>query len=234
MTALLEGEPVETVLLDMDGTLLDLHFDNHFWSEYLPWCYAERRGLTLEQARDELAPRFEAVYGTLDWYCLDYWRGELGLDLAVLKEDVAHRIGWLPGVEAALDALGRLGPRRVVATNAHGASLELKCRVTGLADHVEAIHTSHSFGLAKEDEAFWDRLATVEPYDPARTLLVDDNPAVLRAGLAHGIRHARLIRQPDTRRPAAPEVDGLTGVHGLGDVVGAFRTDAVPGAIGTD
>ncbi|MFO8156461.1 MAG: HAD family hydrolase [Pseudomonadota bacterium] len=234
MTALLEGEPVETVLLDMDGTLLDLHFDNHFWSEYLPQSYAERRGLTVEQARSELAPRFEAVLGTLDWYCLDYWRGELGLDLVALKEDVAHRIGWLPGVEAALDALGRLGLRRVVATNAHGASLELKCRVTGLADHVEAIHTSHTFGMAKEDEAFWFRLAEVEPFDPASTLLVDDNPAVLRAGLAHGIRHTRLIRQPDTRRPAAPDVAGLTGVHGLGDVVEAVRAETGAGAIGIE
>ena len=24
---------VDTILLDMDGTLLDLHYDNHFWME---------------------------------------------------------------------------------------------------------------------------------------------------------------------------------------------------------
>lgn len=27
---------IDTVLLDMDGTLLDLNFDNHFWKEFVP------------------------------------------------------------------------------------------------------------------------------------------------------------------------------------------------------
>ncbi|MCP4043692.1 MAG: haloacid dehalogenase, partial [Gammaproteobacteria bacterium] len=27
---------IHTVLLDMDGTLLDLHFDNQFWLEHVP------------------------------------------------------------------------------------------------------------------------------------------------------------------------------------------------------
>jgi putative hydrolase of the HAD superfamily len=27
---------INTVLLDMDGTLLDLHFDNHFWLSLVP------------------------------------------------------------------------------------------------------------------------------------------------------------------------------------------------------
>jgi FMN phosphatase YigB (HAD superfamily) len=44
-------EAIDTVLLDMDGTLLDLRFDNYFWMEFLPERYAERHGLTPEQAR---------------------------------------------------------------------------------------------------------------------------------------------------------------------------------------
>ena len=27
---------VDLVLLDMDGTLLDLHYDSHFWLDYVP------------------------------------------------------------------------------------------------------------------------------------------------------------------------------------------------------
>ena len=219
MAVLLAGEPITTVLLDMDGTLLDLHFDNHFWTEHLPRRYADQLERPLAEVRDDLAPRFAAVHGTLDWYCLDYWQRELGLDLAALKEDVADRIGWLPGVESALAEMGRLGLRRVVVTNAHGASLALKCRITDLPDHVDAMYSSHEFGVAKEDAAFWTRLAAVEPYAPGHTLLVDDNAAVLQAGAAHGIRHCRLIRQPDTRRPAASGVEGLVGVAGLSDVV---------------
>ena len=41
---------IDTVLLDMDGTLLDLHFDNHFWLEHLPQRYAELHGVSRAMA----------------------------------------------------------------------------------------------------------------------------------------------------------------------------------------
>ena len=30
---------IDTVLLDMDGTLLDLHYDNHFWLEPVSYTH---------------------------------------------------------------------------------------------------------------------------------------------------------------------------------------------------
>ena len=72
---------IDTVLLDMDGTLLDLRFDNWFWQEYIPEKYGALRGLTPEQAWKLLAPKFRAALGTLEWYCLDYWASELELDI---------------------------------------------------------------------------------------------------------------------------------------------------------
>ena len=41
---------IDTVLLDMDGTLLDLHFDNFFWSEHLPRTYALRHQISKEES----------------------------------------------------------------------------------------------------------------------------------------------------------------------------------------
>src|SRR5665213_3638303 len=59
---------IDTVLLDLDGTVLDLAFDNHFWRQRVPEAFAQRRAITLAQARAELRPRFAAREGTLDWY----------------------------------------------------------------------------------------------------------------------------------------------------------------------
>ena len=61
-------ERVETVLLDMDGTLLDLQFDNHFWREHVPRRFAERHGLDPDSARAQVYAHYRRVEGTLDWY----------------------------------------------------------------------------------------------------------------------------------------------------------------------
>ena len=39
---MIDWNAINTVLLDMDGTILDLHFDNYFWKEYVPQKYAEK------------------------------------------------------------------------------------------------------------------------------------------------------------------------------------------------
>ena len=44
MNLLLPWSGIDTILLDMDGTLLDLHYDNHFWQVYVPEKFAEKPG----------------------------------------------------------------------------------------------------------------------------------------------------------------------------------------------
>lgn len=193
---------VDTVLLDMDGTLLDLHFDNHFWQAHVPARYAEARGLSLEAAREELMARYHARAGTLDWYSVDYWETELELDIMRLKEELAHLIQVHPAVTDFLAAMRRAGKKLVLATNAHHRSLTLKMAKTGLAPHFDAIVCAHALGCPKESRCFWEKLQAIEPFAPARTLLIDDSLPVLAAAAAFGIRHLLAVRSPDTRQPA--------------------------------
>lgn len=197
----MDWDAIDSVFLDMDGTLLDLHFDNHFWLEHVPMRYAEARGMPVEQARAELHGRYSDIYGTLDWYCVDHWSRELGLDIALLKAEVDHLIGVHPFVPEFLEALGAAGKRRVLVTNAHQKSLALKMEKTRLAGHFEHIISSHDLGLAKEDSGFWDRLQRIEPFDPARTLFVDDNFDVLSAARDYGFGWLLAILKPDSTKP---------------------------------
>ncbi len=192
---------VDTVLLDMDGTLLDLHFDNHFWQAHVPLRYAEARGLPHAVARDELMARYHARAGTLEWYSVDYWATELELDIMQLKEEVSHLIAVHPAVVDFLALLRRLNKRIVMATNAHHKSLTLKMAKTGLEPHFDAFVSSHALGVAKEQRGFWEKLQAIEPFDPVRTLLVDDSLPVLDAARDFGIRHLLAVRTPDTRLP---------------------------------
>jgi HAD superfamily hydrolase (TIGR01509 family) len=211
---------IDTVLLDMDGTLLDLHYDNHFWQVYVPAKYAERHGLTETEAVEECFRRYSAKLGSLDWYCVDYWTEQLNLDIARLKEEMAHLIAVHPDVPEFLAALRKAGKRVVLVTNAHHKALDLKMQTTGLDIHFDAIHCAHSFGLAKENPAFWPALRQVEPFDPSRTLLVDDSLPVLRTAREQGIAHLLAVYRPDTRLPEK-DVEEFQAVRRFAEILPA-------------
>lgn len=198
---MLDWNDVQDVLLDMDGTLLDLHFDNHFWQEVVPQRYARSRGLDVMTAKAVLEPIFRHSEGTLNWYCLDYWTRELDIDIAELKKEAADLIAIHPYVIEFLDALRVAGKRTILVTNAHPRSLALKLEHTRLDNHLDTIVSAHDIGLPKEDDAFWQRLQRRHHFTAAHTLLIDDNLAVLRAAQRYGIKHLLAVHRPDSRRP---------------------------------
>ena len=172
---------IDTVCLDMDGTVLDLRFDNLFWLEALPRAWGESRGLTQQAAWAELEPRFDARRGTLEWYCIDHWSEELGFDVAGLKRRMSGHIRYLPGALRFLDAVRATGRRLLLTTNAHPISLDIKNRQTALADHFDELVSSHPAVLraAREAGIGW-------PYQliqPDSTL-----PPVSPAADFHGVR----------------------------------------------
>jgi putative hydrolase of the HAD superfamily len=198
---------IDTVLLDMDGTLLDLGYDKRFWEEHLPRRYAESRAITVEEARRLMRPIFESTAGTLDWYCIDYWSRALSLDIAALKRATRHEIGWLPESRAFLARLRATGRRLALVTNAHPEILAIKDAHLGIRRRFDAVYTSHDFGEPKESAGFWPRLAEREGFDPARTLFADDSLAVLRAARGHGIRWLYAVRRPVHRGPMREHSD---------------------------
>jgi putative hydrolase of the HAD superfamily len=199
--ATLDWSNIDTVLLDMDGTLLDLHFDSFFWLEHLPVRYADIHKMDAKVAREWLHERIMKEYGTLNWYCLDYWSQELNVDIVALKKEVADRIAFRPHVQDFLKQLKAAGMRSVIVTNAHRGSLSLKLERTDLAERVDSIVCSHDFGLPKEDITFWTKLQEVEPFNPQRTLLIDDSLSVLASAKKYGIRYLLAISQPDSQSP---------------------------------
>lgn len=191
---------IDTVLLDMDGTLLDLHFDNHFWLEHLPRRYAEVHGVSLAMAQLELMPLFEKNAGTLNWYCTDFWSTELNLPVKDLKVEIAHLIALRPDAETFLAALKQAGKRVIMITNAHRDSLSLKMERLELAPYFERLISSHDYGYPKENPQFWDALQDDIKFDPARSLFIDDTLPILRSAGRYGIGHLLAVREPDSRK----------------------------------
>lgn len=198
----LDWAGIDSVLLDMDGTLLDLHFDNHFWLEHLPQRYAEHHGISREQADAELLPLFRDNAGQLNWYCLDFWSRELKLPIRDLKREVAHLIALRPDADTFLAALRGAGKRVALITNAHRDSLSLKLERVELAPWFDRLISSHDYGFPKEDQQFWQALHADFGFEPARSLFIDDSLPILRSARAFGVAHLLAVRQPDSRQGA--------------------------------
>ncbi len=196
---IIDWAQIDTVLLDMDGTLLDLNFDNHFWKEFVPQRYAEKNHLSLERAKQQLIPLFAEMEGRLEWYCLDYWSEQLELDIAGLKQELAGLISVLPHVTDFLQQVRDSGRKLMLVTNAHQHSLRLKMDKTRLQVFFDQIICSHDYGLAKEQPGFWAALQKDHPFDKQKTLLVDDSLKVLDSARKFGIDHLIAVSRPDTR-----------------------------------
>ena len=209
---------IHTVFLDMDGTLLDLHYDNHFWLHHVPLRYAEKHGLSLEISQQALRGRYEKVAGTIQWYCMDYWSNELGLDIEQLKQEVAHLIAVHPHVVVFLERVRSTGKRVVLVTNAHHKSLALKMSKTRLDPYFDALICAHEFGKPKEHPEFWEALQTREAFNPLHTLLIDDSLPVLRSAHNYGIAHLLAIYQPDTKQ-ARKEVGEFTAIESFAQIM---------------
>jgi putative hydrolase of the HAD superfamily len=192
---------IKTVLLDMDGTLLDLHFDSHFWLEHLPKTYAGVKGISEEEGKDYMMAEYRQVFGTIDWYCLDYWADKLQLDIMQAKREVEHLISMRDDTIPLLDALKESGREVVLVTNAHPDSLSLKIEHTALDSHIDTLISTHEFGVTKESQLLWQKLQQRLGFDCEHTLFVDDSLPILQSAKNFGIAHLLAVSNPDSQLP---------------------------------
>jgi HAD superfamily hydrolase (TIGR01509 family) len=191
----------ETILLDMDGTLLDLAFDNYFWRELVPQHYARQRDISEQAAQDRIYELYSGREGTLEWYCLDFWTEQLDMDLQALKVAASYRIQFLPGAREFLATARAAGKRLVLVTNAHNHTLRIKNDAIQLDDWIDEFVCSHDLGLPKERLEFWHKLEGLLNFDPTTTLFVDDSIPVLDAAMEYGLAGVVAVRKPSTNHP---------------------------------
>ena len=199
---MLDWQHIDTLLLDMDGTLLDLHFDNYFWREYLPIEYARHHDQEPEQIKEYLYQLMEEAEGSIDWYCLDFWTEKLGLDIISMKREIDHLIALRPAAREFLETMHQSDKQVYLITNAHHKALELKLEKTKISHYFDGLICSLQYGYIKEQQEFWEQLQNEIAFDPKRTLFIDDSQAVLDSAHKYGITHLLSISTPDTKMPA--------------------------------
>lgn len=198
MTPTLDWSDIDTVLLDMDGTLIDLAFDNYFWLTLVPQTLSATRGISAQAAQALIQREYQAVAHTLEWYCFDYWSARLGLDIQRMTLEQRERVRIRPDTLPFLSALRASGRRTILLTNAHPHGLAMKMAQTGLASHLDLLYSTHIFGYPKEDQRLWQAVQQRCAFDPNRTLFVDDAEPILDAARQFGIRYCLGVSNPDS------------------------------------
>jgi len=217
---------ISTVLLDMDGTILDLHFDNHFWLEHLPKRYSESNNITLAEAKEILSKQYLEVAGTIGWYCLDHWAEQTQLPITMLKREVQHLIRLRPDAHEFLTALKASGRKVILVTNAHPDSLSLKVERTQLDKYFDKLYSTHEFGVTKEDQLLWERLQNKEPFDLQSTLFVDDSITILDSAREFGIQHLLAVANPDSQQQANT-INDYPSVEDFNDLLDGIKANPI-------
>lgn len=231
-------DAIATVLLDMDGTLLDKHFDDYFWEVYIPEHYSLLHNITVEEAAMELLERYRSMENSLLWSDVEHWSRELGLDIPELKLRIDHLIAVHPHVTDFLDFCRTQGKRLHLVTNAHPRTLAIKLDKAGIGGWFDRLICADEVGFAKEQPQFWAKLQEMLCFDPARSLLADDTEKVLRTAERHGIGWLVHVARPSSRRPAVrsalyPSIDSFRELIDLA-AAACGRTDRTTHAHGKE
>jgi len=193
-------EKIQTVFLDMDGTLLDLSFDSRFWYEFVPYEYAKKHNIELKFAIEELSKKYKSMIGTLDWYCTDYWSDYLKINLKEINYKYKSNIKIFPKTKLFLETLRRKGKNITLLTNAHRDTINIKLNETKLWEFFDCVISSHDYKTPKESNEFWRKLESENIFLKESSILIDDNINVLKYAKIYGIKYLIEITYPDSTK----------------------------------
>lgn len=210
---------IKFILLDMDGTLLDLYFDDYFWAHLVPEKYAEKHDMTFGAAKEYLYKTYKSHERTLNWCDIDFWSKELHLDISALKEQIRHLIEVHPHVIDFLKMMREQKKKIFLLTNAHSKTVKIKFKKTEIGKYFDSVLCSFDVGYPKEYLEFWHKAAEKLGFDKEHSLFIDDTEEVLITAKEYGIKHL-LFKATANSKTAPKESKEFTTISDFRDLMG--------------
>lgn len=209
---------IDTVLLDMDGTLIDQYHEDIFWDKKVPAEYAKKHNIPIKEAYKILHNMYREKEGTMEWGNLDFWEKKLGMDLWKIRYSMTHMIKMHPHTMRFLKFLKKQKKRVHLVTSAYPRDMNLKINIIGIANYFDSIHSETEVNVSKNEKAFWIRLNKIIKFDKKRTLLAENNKKVLMSAQAFGIKYLLLKSKYSSRKPAERSREFIC-VHHFDDII---------------
>ena len=143
----------------MTGTLVTYRFSDSVWFEGLPQVYAQRKGVSLEQAKEYMFREYDRVgEERVEWYDIKYWYRHFGLGNGweALLAGLRHRIEFYPETRPVLESLsGKYD--LVVVTNAAKEFIDIE--MTEIRHYFKRIFSAVSdFHQVKKTADFYQQV----------------------------------------------------------------------------
>jgi len=167
---------IEVVSFDMEGTLVDPSFSNLIWEVDIPRLYAEQRGISLEDAQEQVLGEYLEVGDERpEWYDVSYWFRRLGLS-GDWRELLEHRRDACRVYPEARGVLQRLqdGYTLIVTSNTIREFLEVQLEdLDGFFTHI--FSAPSDFGEVKKSPEFYRSICQITGAAPEALAHVGDH-----------------------------------------------------------
>jgi putative hydrolase of the HAD superfamily len=166
------------ISFDMDGTLVDPEYTDWVWLHGIPTLYAEKGGLSFEEAKHFVVEEYLKVgEGAIEWYDIKYWFKFFKLEQSWknLMERYVDKIDIYPDINPLLDRLRGRFPL-VLTSNAGREFIDVEMEATGLRKYFDRIFSATSdFGEVKKTMGFYQRICQILGARPQEIVHVGDH-----------------------------------------------------------
>ncbi len=215
----IDWSAIDTVLLDMDGTLIDRHHEDMFWHGILPKAYARKNKMTLKQAEDFLFKLYASKGPkSLEWGSAALWEKDLKIGFRSLRRKIVPYIKLHPHTLEFLKFLKRNKKTVYLVTAADPSDVDIEVAHTKIGKYIDEIFTTFDFGATKHYPIFWKRFQKKIKFDSKRTMLAEDNENIARVASKFGIRYVIFKSKASSKKP--PKIPkGLFCVHHFDELI---------------
>jgi len=168
----------KVISFDMDGTLVDSEYTEWVWGHGIPTLYAEKTGLSFEEAKDQVVQEYLKVgEGAIEWYDIKHWFRffQLQENWKNLMERYTDKILLYSDVASLLESLKERLPL-VLTSNAGREFIDIEMGATGLRGYFDHIFSVTSdFGQVKKTADVYERICRQLEVSPEEIVHVGDH-----------------------------------------------------------
>ena len=170
-------EGVKVFSFDVDGTLVSPGFVDCVWLQGIPKAYAEKEGLSFEQAFEYVKSEYDKIgEHRIEWYNIDYWLRKFDLDIPyeTLFKKYEDEIMIYEEVESVLTVLKEEGYELILSSNAATEFIEFQIKpIKKFFSHV--FSATSDFGEVKKTNGFFARVCEILDVKPQAVVHTGDH-----------------------------------------------------------